>query len=257
MTSFMELVDRMDGRLCDFPWMVDFRLGGDTIGISDEVTISISRVDGLYSGEINRKSGSRPYLHGTLRYAEMPGIGCEVDALAGMLQEPVRVKSSFIIPVFSRMIIYRKHCQHPRLSRTFELRETESGRTYMMGLRGGVQGLMDCGDMNTIRETHVHPGVLVTILDETLGWAGFLAVWQGGVTVNLSAHFLQPVTPGDKVFSLGCCSSIRGGHRRKLVSCAGGLFIVRGEEIVPAVYATGRWLTDPGYKQKMLRYIMP
>ncbi len=257
MTSFIELADIMDGALDEYPWRADFRLGGDTIEIKDDVRIRISRAKSIYIGEIRKKGGAAPYLCGTLERRTFPALEKEMGMILGLLQKPVRVKSSFIIPVFSDMIIFRKQFQSSRLNRTFEMRETAEGGTYMVSLHGDARGLMCCDEMNTIHEDRVHPGALVTILDETLGWAGFLSVWQGGVTVNLSAYFMRPVCAGDYIFSAGLCSAVKGSYRRKIVSCSGGIFIVRGDEIIPAVFASGRWLTEPEYKERMLRYIMP
>jgi len=257
MTSFIEMADLMHGALDDYPWRVDFRLGGDTIEIRDEVVIKISRDNGIYNGEIRKKSGNQPYLCGTLEHRAFPSIEREMESILGMLNKPVKVKSSFIIPVFSNMIIFKKQYQSSQISRSFELRETGDGLTYMVCFYGAAPGLMHCSEMNTIHGSHVHPGALTTLLDETLGWAGFLSVWQGGVTVNLSAYFLQAVRAGDRIFTVGFCTGVKGSYRRKIAACTGGIFIVRGDEIIPAVYSTGRWLTEPEYKEKMLRYIMP
>ena len=109
---------------------------------------------------------------------------------------------------------------------------------------------------NTLRGDQVHPGVLITLLDETMGWAGFLSAWQGGVTVILDVNLFKPVSADDSFIICGMCNSISGSAQRKLVHVTGAVFTELDEGYELSGYARGKWLTLPGYKEKMTRYLL-
>jgi acyl-coenzyme A thioesterase PaaI-like protein len=102
---------------------------------------------------------------------------------------------------------------------------------------------------------HLHPGAIITILDETLGWAGFFASWQGGVTINISTYFPAPIVPGGSLYSVGYCERTYGTFQRKIAYAQGGFFEKKEGRKRLVAYASGRWLTKPEYKEKMLKYI--
>ncbi|HSV96015.1 MAG TPA: hypothetical protein VLM75_03665 [Spirochaetota bacterium] len=257
MTSIVELADLADPSVFEQGWCADFRFGGDRIAVGNEVTVDIKGAGGSWNGSIVGPGGGNPYLRATVRQVSGGLVEGERENMEALLAEPVKAESSFVIPVFSDKIIFRDRYQSLHTRRVFEFRETETGNIYTECLHEGESGSMQCTEMNTISPSRVHPGAIIAILDETLAWAGFLTVWQGGVTVDLSVHFAGPVFLNDRIFSVGFCTGVKGRHRRKLALCSGGIFAARGGRFVPIVTATGRWLTDPEYKEKMLGYIMP
>ncbi len=257
MTSIIELADLADQSVFEQEWSADFRFGGDRLGVGDEVVVEIAGADGLWDGSIAGPGGGHPYLRAAVRAVSGGLAPGERESMEALLAEPVKTESSFTIPVFSDKIIFRDRYQSLHTRRVFEFRETMAGRIYTECLHEGESGSMQCTEMNTISPSRVHPGAIIAILDETLAWAGFLTVWQGGVTVDLSVHFAGPVFLDDRIFSVGFCTGVKGRHRRKLASCSGGIYAVRGNRFVPIVTARGRWLTDPEYKEKMLGYIVP
>jgi hypothetical protein len=176
--------------------------------------------------------------------------------MEALLAEPVKAESSFTIPVFSDKIIFRERFQSRHTRRVFEFRETSSGRIYTECLHEGESGSMQCTEMNTISPSRVHPGSIIAIIDETLAWAGFLTVWQGG-----SPWTFRCISPARSSSTTASFRSVfargEGKVQEKNRLLRGGVFAVRGSRYVPIVTATGRWLTDPEYKEKMLGYIVP
>lgn len=257
MTSVLELADLADPSLFEQEWRADFRFGGDRLEVGDGVTVEIKGAGGSWDGSIIKIGGGQPYLRAVVRTVSEEAVEPRYGRMEALLAEPVKAESSFTIPVFSDKIIFRDRYQSMHTRRVFEFRETKAGRIYTECLHEGESGSMQCTEMNTISASRVHPGAIIAILDETLAWAGFLTVWQGGVTVDLSVHFAGPIFLDDRIFSVGFCTGVKGRHRRKLVSCSGGIFAVRGNRFVPIVTAAGRWLTEPEYKEKMLGYIVP
>lgn len=257
MTSVLELADLADPSIFEQEWRADFRFGGDRLRVGDGVAVGITGSAGSWDGTITRRGGAQPYLRAAVRTVSGGLAEAEHGRMEELLAEPVKAESSFTIPVFSDKIIFRERYQSMHTRRVFEFRETKRGSIYTECLHEGESGSMQCTEMNRISSSRVHPGAIIAILDETLAWAGFLTVWQGGVTVELAVHFAGPIFLDDRIFSVGFCTGVKGPHRRKLASCSGGIFAVRGGRFVPIVTASGRWLTEPEYKEKMLGYIVP
>ncbi len=256
MTSIVELADLLGATSARFPWKADFRFGGERIMMSESVRAILKREGDSYRGIVKKNGNGQPYLIGTITHRPEGELDDACDSLSRLLNRPVRQKTSFSIPVFSDRIIFQKEFQSRHTQRLFEIRDTKDGQTYLVSYHGGLNKFMRCTDMNAIGRDLVHPGALITMLDETLGWAGFSAVWQGGVTVNLSVYFREPVLLHDAIIAVGQCSGVGGRFRRKMVRCTGGIFAKRGGRRVLLVYAQGRWLTNPDFKDKMLRYII-
>jgi acyl-coenzyme A thioesterase PaaI-like protein len=177
--------------------------------------------------------------------------------MAELLDQPVAVKSSFAMPDFTNRIIFRQEYLPAHRSRVFEIRELADGRVYMICFLTDTGGRMTGGELNLLSGGEVHPGSLITILDETLGWAGFLSVWQGGVTVDLSALFLRPVRQDEILFSVGLCEKVSGSFKRRILNCSGCMFSLGSGVPEPVIYATGKWFTRPDYKERLLDCLLP
>ncbi|TAL33929.1 MAG: hypothetical protein EPN93_12910 [Spirochaetes bacterium] len=253
MIALLELADHLDGWMSRCPWKADFRFGGDPIGIGSRVTISAEIADGACRGSVHPDFCMRAYLEGKIHRSppgEFEEAAARIDALMG---RPVRSRNSFSIPFFSERIIFCEGHQPENCTRVFEIRETDTGG-YLTSLFSATGGPMRCDTMNRHGDA-VHPGVLAAMLDETLGWAGFMHVWQGGVTVDFSVIFAGEVRPDEHIYSVGACTGVRGPHRKKLVECEGAIIALRGGREVLIGYARGRWLTTAEFKERMLRYI--
>jgi len=256
MTAFVELADLLDKVTDRYPIQTNFRFGGDKLILGDRVSITLKQENESYRGEINKISGVLPYMTGTLVHRYEQEHEEELSALNRLIESPYTGKNVFTIPDFVHRILFKREFQLLHRSREFEFRELPDGRMYMLCFFKNSRGEIRRGELNQISEEQVHPGALLTMLDETLAWSGFLRVWQGGVTVSLMSYFLRPVNPHEQIFSLGICDSVRGSHRRKMITCSGGIFSITGKRTEPVVFARGKWLTKPELKDKMMRFLL-
>ncbi len=255
MTSLIELADLLHDDTLQYPLLVNFRFGGDRLFIGDSVVLKMQRRDHVFEGLIAKKTGGAPYLTCSFESPAPPMFGKEMIGLRELVDQPVVSSSPLVMPNFANRIVYTRESQELHRYRTFKFKEIDTERVYMKC--GITDGLENAGgsDINRLGGGYLHPGALITILDETLGWAGFFAAWQGGVTVAISAYFLRPAKPGGGIFSIGVCDGTRGTFSRKMVNCSGGLFAraASGPEVI--AYSMGKWLTRPEFKEKMLKYL--
>jgi acyl-coenzyme A thioesterase PaaI-like protein len=256
MTALVELADLLDQVTGEYPMQTNFRFGGDKLILGDRISISLTNINESYRGEINKISGVLPYMTGTLVHRYEQKYEEELSALERLIKRPYTSKNIFTIPDFVHRILFKREFQYLHRSREFEFRELPDGRMYMLCFFKNSRGEIQQGELNLISEEQVHPGALLTMLDETLAWSGFLRVWQGGVTVSLMSYFLRPVNPHEQIFSMGICDSVRGSHRRKMITCSGGIFSVTEKRIEPVVFARGKWLTKPEFKDEMIRFLL-
>jgi hypothetical protein len=107
-------------------------------------------------------------------------------------------------------------------------------------------------------ENQVHPGVLAAMLDETMGWAGFVRARHGGVTVKLDVDYFRPVDRGEKMLCFGICSGIRGKMaNRRFWFCEGGILPIGEGDLSPIMRASGQWLAVPRLTDEMRKHLRP
>ena len=253
MTAVIELVSHLNSGLLSYPFSAKYRFGGEKLVIGDSVDISVARTGTEYLGRMMKSTGGQPYMTSAVSLAPAPERSLYYDDIDMLLTRDVVNENSFVMPNFSGKIIYLPQEQCKYTIREFTFVEIPDRSMYMLSAISDRKGT--AGAMNRIAEDQVHPGALITVLDETLGWAGFFSAWQGGVTVDLAVHFLEPVRPDDSIFTVGFCRDMYGSYSRKIVLCAGGIFSGTRENPKPLVYAEGRWLTRPDYKEKMLKFL--
>ena len=251
MTAVIELVSHLHNGFLTYPFSAKYRFGGEKLTIGDDVDISVEQNGCEFLGKMLKSTGGHPYMTAAVSLAPALERAVCYDDIGALLSKDVINESSFVMPNFSGKIIFLPDEQCKHTIREFTFVEVPDRIMYMLStIKKGAAGAM-----NRIAEDQVHPGVLITILDETLGWAGFFSAWQGGVTVDLAVHFLEPVRPDDAIFTVGFCRDMYGSYARKIVLCAGGIFSGTRESPKPLVYAEGRWLTRPDYKEKMLKFL--
>ena len=95
-------------------------------------------------------------------------------------------------------------------------------------------------------------------MDETLGWSGFLASGQGGITVKLEIDFLRPLIPGEKMVCCGRCIRLRGTSPHRLFWYSEGVIIpMRSDDHTPIALARGQWMAVPALTEEMKTNMLP
>ncbi len=253
-TALIELADILAQPCLEYPLYLNFRFGGERLVMGDNVLLEIVRNGNVFTGKMEKEGGWNPYLTCKITASAPPLFAEESKAIENLSSQSPISSSPLVMPNFANRIIFAPHTQHLHKYRTFYFRENMDGRVYVKC------SLTDCKDKDNGVDInrmggYLHPGAIITILDETLGWASFFTSWQGGVTINISAYFPVPIVPGGRMYSLGYCERTYGSFQRKIAYSSGGLFEKKDGSKRLIVYATGRWLTRPEYKEKMLKYI--
>lgn len=255
MTAFIELVDILDEGKTGYPLLYSFRFGGERISVGDIVQLKVEKNEDQYRGVMSTSNSVLPYLKASMTSGMLQSRDKIEQAANQMKAGMPYARYTLKIPDMSFRLLFNPRAQHDIHMREFSFNEYNTG--YNTLYCRSHHDVANPGTIfNTLRDNQVHPGVLITLLDETMGWAGFLSAWQGGVTVLLDVNLFRPVNKNDRFVVSGMCTKISGSSHRKVVYATGAVFIKNGDSLELAGYALGKWLTLPGYREKMVRYLL-
>jgi len=109
------------------------------------------------------------------------------------------------------------------------------------------------------REGLLHPLPFLALLDEILGWGGFMLTGSGAVTVQITFDLLRPVSVEERLVFLGRGDRKRGRVGGRLLFWASGVAAAVGKNGVlePVVYASGQFYGVKELTEQMKTSLLP
>jgi len=241
------------------PIRTSFRWGGPTLLLGDEVQVLARREQAGVHGSICKRDETSPSLtawidRGPARF----GLE-DLDPIQQTLEGIGKDAKDKVIPLpySSNCFVCGSNRADPGLQRRFYCLEDGQQRVIFtpMGLDPEDEAKFS---WYRLSEEELHPGAMAAILDEVLGWSGFLATRQGGVTVKLEIDFLRPVDLGERMLCFGSCVRVRGRNPQRLFwYSVGGILPFGSTDLSPIVLAKGQWLAVPNLTEEMKNHLMP
>lgn len=240
-----------------FPFTVDFRMGGAQVRVGDTVRAEVLLSDAGAKGIINAGPGLSPYLKAAIRTApaeEFPETSL-IDYLPSSLSG---MESLWLpLPFYRNCFVCGIERKQIGLQRQFQYLDTGTRGRLVLARAG-----LDVGDGETFfrfkRDGAVHPVALLALLDETMGWAGFMITESGAVTVRLNATFRREIRVEEKLLFFGRGEKTRGSGSRMFFWASGGVAAVKGDGTLEIVMtATGQWLGIPELTEQMRAELLP
>ena len=240
-----------------YPLSAEFRLGGASVRTGESVLVRVFPEDGGAGGIITAEKDAPPYMTASLSFAKddperrdvfasyMPGRLAEI---AGGLVDMPSYRNCFVCGVARR---------HPGLRRRFHL--YESGRTGKVIIaRAGFEP-EDRQSFYLFQENGiVHPVALIALLDEVVGWGGFLVAKSGGVTVRIGYTFYRPVAAAEKIVAFGRGEKVKGRGSRLLFWASGGAAAVAEDgRLEPVVAVSAQYFGMPELTEQMKVHLVP
>jgi len=242
-----------------YPLSVDFRMGGPSVKIGDRLIVEVSEGEGGATGIISTDRDPPPYLSASIRYRDAgshkrdlfaPYIPGRISDIENKLMPLPHYKNCFVCGV---------ERSHPGLKRSLHfLDSTESSRQIVVSTVGF--DARDSEDFNLFQRNNIiHPIASLALLDETMGWAGFMASASGAVTVRISYTLYRDIRVGERVVAFGRGDKVRGNAGSRLLFWAsGGAAAVNKDGMVETVIAaSGQWLGVPALTRQMKIELMP
>jgi len=245
----------------NFPVRASFRWGGPAVSIGDRLEIA-ARTEGEETRVAITKDGE-----------ETPSFSVEIrpipsseetetehlDNLTLAMEAVGRDTKDNVLPLpyATNCFVCGSEREHPGLTRRFYCLDAKGEQIVFTSIG------LDPNDQNEVfrfelDDATVHPGVLAAIIDETMGWGGFVRARQGGMTVKLDVDFLRPVDRGEKMLCYGLCSGTRGKSASRMFWFSEGGILPMGErDLPPIMRASGQWLAMPVLTDEIKKHLRP
>ena len=241
-----------------YPLSADFRMGGSSARIGDRLIAEVSEGEGGAGGIISVAPDTPPYVSASIRYRDAGP--CNKDLFASYIPDGMSDIENKLMP-----LPYYKNCfvcgvgrTHHGLKRRFYLLNTKQSEKIVVSTVG-----FDPRDGEAFylfqRNNIIHPIASLALLDETLGWAGFMASASGGLTVRISYTLYRDIRVGERFVVFGRGDKVKGDiGSRLLLWASGGLAIVNSDGSFETVIASsGQWLGVPELTRQMKIELMP
>ncbi len=245
------------GRKSSYPLVVDFRLGGAGVKVGDKVTIRICPTPDGAEGTIVRTGETFPYLSAVIGYGrdKLPMMETFRSYLPDRYEE--RERERIALPYYRNCFVCGVTRRLPGLERRFWA--SGGGSSPLVIATAGFSP----GDRNTFYRFHTD-GILaplpsLALLDETMGWAGFLAAASGAVTVRISYTFYRDIRVGERLLFIGRNEKIRGSVASRLMFwTSGGAAAVDDQgRCEPVITASAQYLGMGELTGQMRRELIP
>jgi acyl-coenzyme A thioesterase PaaI-like protein len=263
MGAIMELAMMLDnypqnaGSL--YPLSVDFRMGGSSAKIGDRLIAEVSEEEGGAAGIISAERNLPPYVSAAVRYGDTGSH--KKDLFASYIPDRFSDIENKLMP-----LPYYKNCfvcgvgrSHPGLKRRFHFLDSdETSKKIVVSTVG-----LDARDSEAFglfqRNNIIHPIASLALLDETMGWAGFMASASGAVTVRISYTLYRDIRVGETFIAFGRGDKVRGNAGSRLFFWAsGGAAVVNKDgSFETVIAASGQWLGVPELTRQMKIELMP
>ncbi|MBU1196673.1 MAG: PaaI family thioesterase [Proteobacteria bacterium] len=243
----------------DFKYPIDcrFDMGGAKVKIGDTVEMNAMATDSGITGNIRNGDNAMPYVTGDIGFGQDRSNrdDCSRTYLPDHFS---RIKGHLEhIPHYQNCFVCGVNRSEPGLKRKFHFWDSPHGKVVC-----AFSGFNE-DDKNSLhlfqRNGFFHPISLLAILDETMGWAGFMAYANGGVSVRLNYQFLRPVNVNEKMVFFARAEKVKGHIDRRMLFWASGFGTVMHEDGSFEVVAvsSGQWYAMKELTDQMRNELIP
>jgi len=252
---FESLHEARGSRGLPYPVAMNIRMGGSRLRTGETVHVAVAPEGEGAKGIVSVRGSGMPYLEaditkgpGPESQGAHPCLPSSFDRLEGSLSA---------LPFYRNCFVCGIDRSHPGLKRKFQLFEAAGQNRVVVSCAG-----FEAEDRGTVhrfeRGGRVHPVVLMALVDETMGWAGFMNYASGGVTVRLSATLHRDIGVDEKLVVFGRGEKSRGTGSRMLFWASGGIAVVgKGGAFETVMTASGQFLGVPALTEQMRTELIP
>jgi hypothetical protein len=252
---FESLHEMRGARGLPFPITMNVRMGGSPLRTGETVDIAVAPEGEGARGIVSVHGGALPYLEAVIAKGPERNTAETIACLPSSFEQMERSLSA--LPFYRNCFVCGVDRQHPGLKRKFQLLETDRTNRVVVACAG-----FDDDDRGTVqrfeRNGWIHPVVLLSLIDETMGWACFMNYASGGVTVRMSATLHRAIGVAEKLVVFGRGEKVRGTGSRMLFWASGGAAVVGKKGALEIVMtASSQFLGVPALTEQMRTELMP
>ena len=256
LAALLDTHPRDDGAL--YPYTVDFRMGGSAARVGDSVRIEVETADEGASGKIRVGRERTPYISAAVSYRKDDPE--KRETLISYLPRSLRDmgRQPIALPYYRNCFVCGVDRRHPGLRRKFQLLDLKVPGKIVISMVGfeAEDGESFCRFQ---RDGKVHAVAFLALLDETMGWAGFMRSANGGVSVRLSYTFYRGASVDERLvfFARGEKTKGREGSRVLFWSSGGAAVVKEDGTFEPVVAASGQFLGVRDLTEQMRKELIP
>ena len=242
-----------------YPLTADFRLGGAGVRIGDNVEARVRTAPEGIQGTIFAPGNNAPYLSAVIGY----GIDDPQRRDTFRSYLPARTSNpadwGIPLPYYRNCFVCGVARSHPGLERRFLLGGGDGGTPRLAYAAAGF----DVADGNTFYRFQSGGRLsalpALALLDETMGWAGFLSAASGAVTVRIGYTFYRDIRPGERLVFIGRSERVRGnaGARIFFWTSGGAVSLDNAGRCEPVIAASAQYLGVAELTEQMRRELIP
>lgn len=262
MGAIMELISGIghadpDQKEVQYPVSCRFRMGGSAARVGDRVVIQTALSDAGISGRISVEGAEMPYITGDITFGDQTAgideysrdyVPSDYSQIKGKLDHIPHYLNCFVCGVDRKM---------PGLKRRFHLWKSLHGNIVC-----AFAGFNE-EDKDTFflfeRSGFVHPMPLLAVLDETMGWSGFFASSNGGVSVRLNYNLLRKISIDEKLVFFGRGEKVMGRIDKRMLFWASGCGVVMHDDgsFEKVIESSGQWYAMAALTEQMKTELIP
>jgi hypothetical protein len=252
---FESLHEDRSARGLSCPLTLDMRMGGSRLRTGETVSVAVTPEGDAAKGIVSVRGSEMPYLEADITKGFGPEMSEAPPCLPSSFDRLERSLSP--LPFYRNCFVCGIDRSHPGLKRRFQWFEAVRRKRVVVSCAG-----FDAKDRDTVhrfqRDGRVHPVVLMALVDETMGWAGFMNYASGAVTVRLSATLHRDLGVDEKFVVFGGGERVRGKDSRMLFWASGGIAVVgKGGAFETVVTASGQFFGVPALTEQMRKELIP
>jgi hypothetical protein len=238
-----------------FPITINVRMGGPRLSTGETVEVAVAPEGEGAKGIVSVRGSALPYLKADIAKTQERST---VETSACLPSSFEQMEGSLLaLPFYRNCFVCGVDRHHPGLKRKFQLFETAGPNRVVVSCAG-----FDAEDRNTVhrfeRNGWIHPVVLLALVDETMGWAGFMNYASGGVTVHMSATLHRRIGVTEKLVVFGRGEKVRGADSRMLIWVSGGAAVVgKAGAFEIVMTASSQFLGVPALTEQMRTELIP
>jgi acyl-coenzyme A thioesterase PaaI-like protein len=241
-----------------YPLSVDFRMGGAHVWIGDAVNVKVAPLEDGAHGIISVDQNTLPYISAVIGYRNDESH--RKNIVTSYIPESVTddENNRTPLPYYKNCFVCGVERGHPGLQRRFYFLNNHQSGKMVVSTAG-----FDAGDKESFflfkRHNFIHPLAFLALLDETMGWAGFMATASGAVTVRISYTFYREVHIGERLVFFGRSEKVKGNIGSRLFYWAsGGAAVIDDKGRLEIVIAcSGQYLGVAELTEQMKMELIP
>jgi hypothetical protein len=241
-----------------YPFNVEYRLGGASLRVGDVVEAAVFRHEGGLSGQILREGEDEPYLSANIQYGK-EGSYNKDQFQASLPVHYGDIENRLLpLPYYRNCFVCGVEREDPGLRRRFYYVDSGVAEKIVVSLTGFDEE--DKQSFNRFQRNEIfHPLPILALLDETLGFATYMVSANGGLTVQINYTFYRNIQVGERLLFFGRGGKIRGKTPSRMICRASGGVAAVGSDgkLAPVVSASGQWFCVPALTKQMREEMLP